>query len=153
MSFMFFAGILAIGTFLLCLVRPGRFGQVVLALGAGYVLASLWADRLADYQLLRLSFVSWGDAVYLGLVLLPGIFVLLFSHKQKSVMPRMVAALAVALLVVALTLPLFSAESQSRIVYDFINQYRDVIIATLLVVGLLDMAFARSPKAPKSSKD
>lgn len=153
MSFIFVAGLVAVIAFLLCMVRPGRFGMTVLALGAGYLLATLWTDSLAASQLVQLPFVSWRDAVFMGLILLPGVVALILGPRQKSLVPRIVAALAVALLAVTLILPLFKAGPESGAVYHFISQYRDVIVSSLLVFGLLDAVFSRLPKAPKPSKD
>lgn len=153
MSFLVGAGAVAASMVLLSFLRSGRFGLTVLALGAGYLIASLWTDTLASYPLVQLSFLSWRDTVFMALILLPGMLVLLFGHKQKSILPTMIAALAIGLLAVTLTLPVFRAEPQSRFVYDFIRQYREVIMAALLLLGLLDVAFSRSIKAPKPSKD
>lgn len=153
MSFLVGAGAVAASMVLLGFLRSGRFGLTVLALGAGYLIASLWADTLAGYQEVQLPYVSWRDAVYGALVLVPGILVLLFGHKQKSILPTALSALLVALLAVTLTLQLFRAEPESRLVYDSIRQYKEVIVAVILAIGVLDVAFSRSVKPPKPSKD
>ncbi len=152
MSFMLVAGGIVLGMFLLAYLRSGRFGMTVLALGAGYLLALLWVDTLAAHTMVQLSFLAWRDAVYMILVLLPGLLALFFSHKQKSLLPRIVAALAIAVLSMVLLLPLFSPESESQTVYAMIERYREVIMSGLLALGLLDMVFARLPKTPKHDK-
>jgi hypothetical protein len=152
MSFMFVGGGIALTVLLLAYFRPGRFGTTVLALGTGYLLTLIWIDTLAMYEFIRPSFLSWRDAAMIALVTFPGLLALLFSNKQKSLLPRIVAAPAVALLVITLLLPLFIADAESQIMYRMIEDYRELIISGLLVLGLLDMVFARLPKATKHDK-
>ena len=153
MSFLMVGGMVALGVFFLSFVRSGRFGSTILAFGAGYLLATLWTDALAGNQLVEVPYVSWRDAVFMGFIFVPGVLTLLFGHKKKSALPRVVAALAIALFVVSLTLPLFDAAPPSHVVYGSIEQYREVIISALLVIGIFDVAFARPLKVQKPSKD
>jgi len=152
MSFMLIAGGIALGTLLLSYLRSGRFGATALALGAGYLLTLLWADTLTA-KAIQLPFLSWHNAVYSGLVLLPGLLTLIFSHKQKGFLPRIVAALILSVFVIALLLPMFNPEPITQMAYDTVEHYREVIISGVLALGLLDMIFSRSPKPPKHSKD
>lgn len=152
MSFMMVGGGIVLSVLLLSYLRAGRFGMTVLALGAGYLLALLWMDRLAMYEFIRPSFLSWRDTVYITLIILPGLLALLFGHSKRSLVPRVIAAPAIALLVITLLLPLFTADGQSQMVYVVIERNRELIISGMLVLGLLDMIAARLPKATKHDK-
>lgn len=149
---MLVGGSIALSVLLLSYLRAGRFGMTVLALGAGYLLTLLWMDRLAMYEFIQPSFLSWRDTVSIALITLPGLLALLFGHKQKGLVPRIIAAPAVALLVITFLLPLFAADGQSQAVYTVIERNRELIISGVLVLGLLDMVSARLPKASKHDK-
>jgi len=154
MNFILAAGGLAFLLFIFSYIRQGRFGTTVLALSAGYLLATMWGDKLMVYDFISLPFMSWRDGVYLVLVLLPGVLALLFSPKQSGPIPRILGAVFIATLGVALLLPLFASESPAQDVYGAMQQYRETIIAALIALGLLDMVFSRSTKAAKHhSKD
>lgn len=152
MSFMIVGGGIALAFFVLSYFRAGRFGAAALAVGAGYLLTLLWGEVIAAYNLVGLPFLTWRELVYFGMILLPGLLAILFSHKQKSVLPRMIAAIAATLLVIAALLPLLNSEPQTQIIYSLLDQNREVIIGAVLTLGIVDVAFARLPKPPKPSK-
>ena len=152
MSFLVVAGGVAVVTFLLLHLRSGRFGAVVLSLGIGYLLSFLWLSDLSSLNLMEVPLLSWQDAVYAGLVLLPGLLALLLSPKKKTVLPKIVAATMVAVLVVALMLPIMRFEGQGGYIYDSLHSYRDVVITGVLALGLFDTFFARLPKAPRRNR-
>lgn len=153
MSFTLVAGSVALVLFLVSYIRSGRFGSAILALGAGYLLAMMWTEILLPYTTVSLPYLTRHDTVYGVLILLPGILALLLSPKQKSVLPKIIAALAVAGFSVALLLPIFEPWSNGSATYAAMQDYQGVIITGLLVLGLLDVLFARLPKPSKHGKD
>ncbi len=104
MSFLLTAGGALLVLFLLAYLRAGRFGSTVLSFGVGYLLALMWADK-GVYEDVVLSALSPTDTVYLVLIIVPGILAMFFSSKQKSLLPRIVQAFAIAVLGVAMLLP------------------------------------------------
>lgn len=153
MSGLFIVAAPALLLFLVSYLRSGRFGATVLALGVGYLLAMMWTDVLAAYGDVSLPHLAWRDIVYSLLVLSPGVLALLFSHKQKSLIPRSLAAVAIAVLGIMLLLPIFAPWMVGQELYATLEQYQGVIITALLLLGLLDMVFSRLPKASKGAKD
>src|SRR5690606_21461910 len=133
-------------------LRPGRFGVATLSLGTGYLLATLWADALAWVIPTSELAISGSDAAYVVLLLAPTLLVLVLSQKRQGVVPRLVSAVALALLITALLLPVLSIatimDPGSRSLYETAEQYREVVISVVLVLGLLDVLFSRPTKAP-----
>lgn len=148
-SFLFVAGAFGALLFLLAYVRSGRFGTTVLAFGVGYLLSLMWTDILAAHQLVSQPFLSWRDTVYVVLILVPAVLALLFSHKQKSLVPRFVASLAIAALGVVMLLPVFSVWSAGDTLYATIEDNQGLFMTALLLLGLFDMVFSRLPKASR----
>lgn len=150
MSFLLTAGGALLVLFIIAYLRAGRFGSTVLALGVGYLLALMWADSLATYESVYLPGVPMRDVSYSLLIAVPGLLAMLFSSKQKSLLPRIVQAFAIAVLGVALLLPVLAlGGGHVSEIYRFIELNREIIISGLLALGLLDMVFSRSPKPPK----
>lgn len=153
MNFLIFAGVVALTLFVLSYLRTGRFGYTVLAFGAGYLLANLWSSTLASYMNVTVTPLSSRDIVYGLMILLPGITALLLGHKLGSALPRIVQALILAALGVALLLPILGIGSSGYQLYALVKQYRDIIISVILVIGLADMVVSRSSKMPKRHKE
>lgn len=161
MSFMVAAGAIGIVVFLLSYIRPGRFGVATLALGAGYILADLWAGYIADTYGEDLSAVlgaySWHEVLYLVIALFPALFILVLSRPQGSLLPRTVGSLALVVLATTVVLPVLSItgvmDDQSRTLYSFVESRRNAIVAIILIVGLLDVTLAKPSHPLKPSKD
>lgn len=160
MSFLIVIGGLALVAFVLAYVRSGRFGPAALSLMAGYTLALFWADTIAvTYEGLGegLGISPWRDAVYASFITLPALAVLLVSPKRKSIVPRIVGALAFAALAVVLLMPIFSSALFSgpsgNSLYATIDQNRELVMTVVLVLALIDVIFASTPKLPKRQKD
>ncbi len=153
MSFFLTAGGALLGLFLLSYFRAGRFGATVLAFSAGYLLALMWADGLKTYESIYLPGVSMRDVSFALLVVVPGLLAMLFSPKQKSLLPRIVQAFAIAVFGVALLLPVLAlGGGHVGELYELIEDNRNSVITALLLLGLLDMVLSRSEKAPKHNK-
>lgn len=159
MSFIVVAGGVMLVFFVLALLRPGRFGPTVLALGAGYVLAQFWAEELAvrfpvvnDY----VPFLTAHDALYGTMIVLPGVLALLLVGKQKSLLPRLIAALLLGVFVLALLIPILAfavvLEPQGRALYMTAQQYQGLAVTSGLLLGLFDTLFSRLPKSPRQNK-
>lgn len=160
MSLFLVGVVLVIVSFVIALVRPGRFGPTALSLATGYVLATFWSDTIANSSReigVTVGLSLWHDAVFAAIVIVPALFVLLLTPKRQSVIPRIISAVLLAVLVLVMLLPIFSlaliADSQSRAFYRMIENNKEVIVTITLLVGLIDMAFARHPKRHKHAKD
>lgn len=153
MTFLTIVGAVMAVLFLLSYIRSGRFGATILALGAGYLLAMMWTDILLPHVTMSLPYLTRYDTVNSFLILLPGILAILLSPQQKSILPKMIASLAVAGFGVVLLLPVFEPWSKGSAVYATISDYQGVIITILLILGLFDILFARLPKSSRRSKD
>ncbi len=149
MSFLLTAGGALLVLFLLAYLRAGRFGSTVLSFGVGYLLALMWADK-GVYEDVVLSALSPTDTVYLVLIIVPGILAMFFSSKQKSLLPRIVQAFAIAVLGVAMLLPVLGlGGGHISDLYGMVEQNREMIISGLLALGLVDMVLSRSEKSSK----
>ena len=152
-------GIILIALFGLAFLTKRRFGVLGLALAAGAMLSSLWADSLTPV-IANAGFVvdkpPLITVVAVGLVLLPAV-ILLFSGPSYKDMPlRIVGAFAFAALAVALLIePLGSALvllDEGKTVYDFFVEYRVYIVTAGLILALLDILATRTPGRRRSSK-
>lgn len=146
--------------FMLAFLTKRRFGVLGLALAAGAMLSSLWAESLTPI------FVNAGvviekppmiTVVSVALVLLPAVL-LLFSGPSYKDMPMrlggafLFSALAVALLVE----PLGSAlvlTGDSKTVYNFFVENRVYIVTAGLILALLDILMTRTSKHHRGHKD
>lgn len=161
MSFLIVVASFATALFVLSYLRAGRFGPTMLALGAGYLLAEMWASRLGYWLEVEfggsLFVVSWQDVAYGALVLLPGLLALLFASKQKSVLPRFMASAIIGVFAVVLLLPVLSVatilDANSRLLHMTVQQHQAIAMTIGLVLGLVDILFSRLPKTPRRRKD
>ena len=161
MGFLVIAGAFVAVVGLLAYIRPGRSSMAIIGLGIGYILAQFWAGHIAatygDNLTALFGPYVWSDITYVVLVVLPMLLALLFGQKRSSGMPRLVDAAMVALLALTIILPAVSfmviVDSESRMVYGFIDQHRNLIITIILLFGLLSSLFIRPLKAVKPGKD
>lgn len=153
MNFLIIGGGVLIALFCIAYIRAGRFGTAVLAMSAGYLLAMMWTDILLPYVPITLPYLNRYDTAYTLLIVVPGIVALLFSPKQKSILPKIIAALALAVFGVILLLPIFEPWSRDSALYARLQDSQGVIITALVLLGLLDAVFARFPKPSKPPKD
>lgn len=133
-----------------------RFGVLGLALAAGSILSSLWVGDLtpiianAGIILVKPPLES---VVSAALILLPAVLLLSSGPTYKSMIQRVVGALAFAVLAIALLLePLGSALVIDKIgqpVYDFFLQQRIWIITGALLLAIGDLLMAKTPKHRK----
>ena len=153
MNFLLTAGGALLVLFIISYLRAGRFGATILAFGVGYLLAAMWTDAIVAYGSFSVLGVPWRDVVYAALIVTPGLLAMLFSPKQKSLLPRIVQAFLIAVFGVALLLPVLGlGGGHIGEFYNIIEQNQDAIVTLLLLLGLFDMVLSRSEKAPKSSK-
>lgn len=153
MSFLLTAGGALLVLFVISYLRAGRFGATILAFGVGYLLAAMWTDTIVAFKSVPVPGVPWRDVVYALLIVTPGILALLFSPKQKSLLPRIVQAFLIAVFAVALLLPILGlGGGHIGEFYTILEKNRDVVVTLLLLLGLFDMVISRSEHAPKSAK-
>lgn len=153
MSFILVVGVLAAVLFGAAFVSKRRFGLPVLGLAVGTLLSNLWAPEVT--QLVTTAGVVLVQppleaVVAVGLTLLPALLLLFAGKKQKSLPMRMLGAAVFAVLaVVTLQVPLGAAlviDTTGQPVYDAMVNYHDAIVTAGLVLALIDILFAKSPK-------
>lgn len=153
MSFILVISVLAAVLFGAVFVAKRRFGLLALGLAAGAMLSSVWAGDVAPI-IAQAGFVSVKPpleaVVATALILLPAILLLFTGKKQKSLPLRAVGAATFAVLaIVFLQEPLGAAlviDATGQPVYDAMVKYHDAIVTAGLVLALLDILFAKSPK-------
>lgn len=145
--------------FALAFLTRRRFGVLGLALAAGAMLSSLWAETLTPIIAgagVNVQAPPLITIVSVGLVLLPAVVLLFSGPSYKDLVPRLVgAALFTALAFALLIQPLGSAlvlQGQSKEVYDFFASNRVYIVTIGLIVALLDILATRTPRHYRSSK-
>lgn len=152
-------GLIVAAFFGIAFFSRSRMGVAILALLAGSILATMWADDLTMF------FASMGvtvthpplkSLVAAALTLLP---VLLLSSRGAhfTAMPRrLVGAGVFTLLATTLLLPVIESaliiDITAKPVFDFLHQYYTMIVTIGLAVGVLDLLFHKAPKSPKPSK-
>lgn len=151
--------IILILLFILAFFTKRRFGVLGLALAAGAMISSLWAQTLTP--IIEQAGVSVNappllTLVSVALVLLPAILLLFSGPSYKDVVSRVVGAFLFASLALALMIePLGSGlvlAGQGKQVYDFFEANRVYIVTIGLVIALGDLLFTKTPKHHKSEK-
>jgi hypothetical protein len=145
--------------FVLSYITKRRFSVLGLALAAGSILSTLWAQELtpvvrqAGFNVQNPPLIT---IVSILLVLLPAV-VLLFSGPSYRDMPRRIigavlfASLAFALLIEPLGIAL-TLEDQGKMVYDFFVENRVYIITVGLVIAIIDLLSVHTSKTHKPEK-
>ncbi len=160
MNFAIILGTIAASLFVAAYFTRRRFGVLGLALCAGALLSTMWADdvtpliREAGVQLLSPPLAS---VVAAGLVLLPAIIMLFKGVTYSKKLPRFIGALAFTLLAAALLLqPLHNGlvlDSSGEQIYKLLSDNRNAIVTTAIVYALFDLLIYKAPKAkPKDAE-
>jgi hypothetical protein len=145
--------------FALAFLTKRRFGVLGLALAAGAMLSSLWAETLTP--VIREAGVMvdappLATLVAVALVLLPSVVLLFSGPSYSSILMRVVGAFSYAALALALLIePMGSAlilEGRSVDVYQTLLDYRVYIVTAGLVFALFDILSTRTPKHRRSGK-
>jgi hypothetical protein len=133
-----------------------RFGVLGLALAAGALLSSLWVKDLtpvianAGFVIVKPPLTSLVSA---ALILAPALLLLSSGPTYKSLVQRVIGAVAFAILATSLLLePLGSAlviEGVGKTVYDFFVSYHAIIVTAGLVLAMLDLLITKTPKHHK----
>jgi len=136
-----------------------RFGVLGLALAAGAMLSSLWADTLTpiiEDAGVSVEVPPLITLVSVSLVLLPAILLLFSGPSYRDLPLRLVGASAFAALALALLIePLGSAlvlTGDSLKVYEFFVDNRVYIVTAGLVLALLDILTTHTGGHRKYSK-
>lgn len=152
-------GIVLVVLFALAFLTKRRFGVLGLALAAGAMLSSLWAETLTPIIAQAGVTVDRPPLIMLvsvALVLLPAVLLLFSGPSYKDLPMRLVGALCFAALALALLVePLGSAlvlTGDSKTVYDFFVTNRVYIVTGGLILALLDLLTTHTSRRHKSSK-
>jgi hypothetical protein len=137
-----------------------RFGVLGLALAAGAMLSTLWVGDLtpiianAGIQIIKPPLSS---VVSAALILLPAFLLFWSGPTYKTMVQRVVGALAFAGLAIALLLePLGSAlviDNTGKPVYEFFVQYRAIIVTAGLTLAVVDLLFTKTPHRHHKDKE
>jgi len=146
-------GILLVILFVLAFITKRRFGVLGLALAAGAMLSSLWADKLTpviEQAGVVVERPPLATIVAVSLVLLPAIVLFVSGPVYRELPMRLAGALMFAALAVALLVePLGSAmyvTGDSKKVYDFFVENQVYIVTFGLIAAVVDILFTRMPR-------
>lgn len=152
-------GIVLIALFALAFLTKRRFGVLGLALAAGAMLSSLWAETLTPiieetgFSVDRPPLIM---LVSVGLVLLPAVLLLFSGPSYKDLPRRLVGAACFAALALALLVePLGSAmvlTGDGKVVYEFFVTNRVYIVTGGLILALFDLLTTHTSRRRKSAK-
>ncbi len=152
-------GITLIVLFALAFLTKRRFGVLGLALAAGAMLSSLWADSLTpviEKAGVAVSQPPLFTLVSVSLVLLPAVLLLFSGPSYKGLPMRLAGAFCFAALAVALLIePLGSAlvlTGQSQEIYQFFVDNRVYIVTAGLIAALFDILTTRTRGHRRSAK-
>jgi hypothetical protein len=153
MSFVIVFLIIIAALFATAFFTKRRFGVLGLALAAGAMLSGLWVGDLtpiianAGIIIIRPPLHS---VVSAALILLPALVLLTSGPTYKAMYQKIIGAAAFAVLATALLLePLGAAlviDEVGKPVYEFFVQNRVVIITICLILAILDLLVARTPR-------
>lgn len=158
MSFLIVVGIFFASLFLIVYLTKRRLGLLGLALAAGSILASLWVGDLtplvaqAGIEIVRPPLSSLVAAI---LIFLPVIILFFQGKTVKGQLWRIGSAAVFGVLAIALLLdPIGAAlvvDEKSKPIYDFLVQYKSVIITAGLTLSIIDLMLgsSRRQKEPK----
>ncbi len=145
--------------FALAFLTKRRFGVLGLALAAGAMLSSLWAETLTPVIReagVMVDVPPLATLVAVTLVLLPSVVLLFSGPSYSSILMRVVGAFSYAALALALLIePMGSAlilEGRSVDVYQTLLDYRVYIVTAGLIFALFDILSTRTPKHRRSGK-
>jgi len=145
--------------FVLAFLTKRRFGVLGLALAAGAMLSSLWAETLTPFIAQVGVMVDRPPLITLvsvALVLLPAVLLLFSGPSYRDMPMRFAGALCFAALALALLVePLGSAlvlTGDSKVVYDFFVENRVYIVTVGLILALVDLLMTHTPGRHRTSK-
>ena len=144
-------GVTLILLFGLAYFTKRRFGVLGLALAAGAMLSSLWAEQLTPLVKstgIDIAVPPLATVVAVLLVLLPAVILLISGPMYHNKREQIIGALLFATLAVALLIePLGSGlvlTGDSKQVYDWFFENRVYIVTVGLIAALVDLLFAKS---------
>ncbi len=144
-------GVTLLLLFALAYITKRRFGVLGLALAAGAMLSSLWAQQLTPIVKrtgFDIAMPPLATVVAVVLVLLPAILLLTSGPAYHKKSEQIIGALLFAMLAVALLIePLGSGlvlQGDSKQVYDWFFENRVYIVTIGLVAALVDLLFAKT---------
>lgn len=146
--------------FTMSFVTKRRFGVLGLALAAGAMLSSLWAEKLTPLveqsgivSIATLPLLA--SLVAAALVLLPAVLLFFSGPVYKSKGHRVFGSLAFAVLALVLLLESLGStlafQDTGKQIYDFFVQNRVYIVTGGLIFALFDILATKTPKRHKES--
>jgi len=151
--------VVLVALFVLAFLTKRRFGVLGLALAAGAMLSSLWAETLTPIIAQTGLVVDRPPLITLvsvALVLLPAVLLLFSGPSYRDMPMRLAGALCFAALALALLVePLGSAlvlTGDSKTVYDFFVANRVYIVTSGLILALFDLLTTHTGGRRKSLK-
>lgn len=155
MTFVIIFLLLIATLFCIAFFTKRRFGVLGLALAAGSILSTLWVGDLtpiiaqAGFVLVRPPLESVVAAM---LTLLPAMLLLTSGPSYHAARQQMMGALFFALLATVLLLDSLSSaliiEGLGKQVFDFLMTYQVAIITVCLMIAVMDLLLAKTPKIP-----
>lgn len=145
-----------VALFSLAYFTKRRFGVLGLALAAGAMLSSLWAQELTPIVKntgFDIAIPPLATVVAVVLVLLPAILLLASGPTYNKKVEQVIGALLFSTLAVALLIePLGSAlvlQGDSKLVYNWFIEHRVWIVTVGLIAALVDLLFAKTKRGSR----
>lgn len=156
MSIVLVFSVLIIALFATAFITKRRFGVLGLALAAGAVISSYWANdvtAIVRQSGFELALLPLGMIAAIALILLPAILLLLSGPVYKQMTGRIIGSIAFAALALAFMVePLGSTlvlSGWERDVYEFFVENRVYIITAGIGFAVFDLIGTKTHKHPK----
>lgn len=153
MNIVAFLLVVVAALFLTAYFTKRRYGVLGLALCAGYILSTMWADdvtplvREAGINLLAPPLVN---VVGVCLILLPAVLLFFSGPTYSKRLPRIIGAAAFALLATSFIIGMFGTglnlSGDSKQVYEFLVDNRNYIITATIAYAIFDILTIKTPK-------
>jgi hypothetical protein len=151
--------VIAVVLFGLAFISRRRFGIHGLALAAGAFLSQLWGNDLgvilSGFNLLPDGFSAVAVSVCI-ITVLPALLLMFRGKKAKKVITRVFSGLIFAVLALAFIVePLSSVlplDATGVVIYTILLQYKGLIIGSGIIIAILDILLATTPKPAPEEK-
>lgn len=140
--------------FLLAFIMKRRFGVLGLALTAGALLSTYWTDAVQAFleqQGITLAAPPLSEVVAVSLALLPAALLLfsgpIYHAKPQRILGSLLFAVMAFLIVLPALTGIFVVEPSAEQVVGAISQYKNSLIAVLIVYATIDTMLAHNAKS------
>lgn len=146
--------------FLLAFIMKRRFGVLGLALAAGALLSTYWTDAVQAFleqQGITLAQPPLSEVVAVSLALLPAVLLLFSGPAYSSKTQRILGSALFAVMAFLVVLPdltnIFVIDAAAQPIVQGLIQYKNSILAALIVYATIDTMLAHGSKSFGKKKE